>query len=277
MNRFFYTWLVLSVVLGLGLTACGNNDVTEFGSKSSCRLNSGWPCACKNTDYCLDDSRCIYIKGSSAQSGKGFCSPLCAGAKGLYCPDAEYELSNDDDIPAEPTCLLGRKETPERCALVCEENKQCPDGQKCKIPEDGKVSICYPDDSKISKDKEDEEEDGGSGDDTEDEGDNESGYDECQDNEDNDGDDDVDCDDQGCEDHDFCNESDTGEEDTGEEDTGEKPEDCVSAGYECVSFFECFGGTRINDLTCPNNQVCCDFEEEEEEEAPGGGQGGGRP
>ena len=100
----------------------------------TCPVGSGWPCPCFNAgDLCDDGSICAGVQDIT-DGASGFCSLPCDTPEG-DCPATIWA--------AEPLCMLQGGDADQFwCALICDDDTECPPGTSCSITYD--VGICHP-------------------------------------------------------------------------------------------------------------------------------------
>jgi len=136
-----------AVLLGMALVGCdqppetwessdpggdtGSDSATETGP-AECPWNSGYPCTCDRVGgECDDQSECLYVTGDGAV---GICSATC------YEP---YTDCVKTGFGGESSCVLAGGGASFRCALICEEDGQCPPDQGC-VETDWDETLCHP-------------------------------------------------------------------------------------------------------------------------------------
>jgi hypothetical protein len=112
-----------------GGTAGSVDDSDPLVGPEECPYNSGYPCTCDfSSDKCADESVCVWVADpqeieDDATSEVGFCSAPCY---------VEMTACVKTGFSAESLCILAGGGASFRCALVCEEDGDCPPDQHCK-------------------------------------------------------------------------------------------------------------------------------------------------
>jgi hypothetical protein len=114
-------------------------DSDTLVGPEECPHNSGYPCTCDlSVDECADESTCLWVADpqeleDEATAEVGFCSAACF-EEGTPCVKTGFS--------AESLCVLAGGGASFRCALVCEEDDNCPPDQHCK--DVGWNDLCHP-------------------------------------------------------------------------------------------------------------------------------------
>jgi hypothetical protein len=150
MTHAKHAFLVLGLLLGAALIGCDMpptaeewvwpdaaiSDTDEDGDDGptgpeECPWNSGYPCTCdKVGEECDDQSKCLYVTGDGEL---GICSAVC------FEPHTDCVKTG---FGGESSCVLDGGGASFRCALVCEDDDQCPPDQSCV--DMGWAVLCHP-------------------------------------------------------------------------------------------------------------------------------------
>jgi hypothetical protein len=103
----------------------------DLQGPASCPWNTGYPCTCDRVgEDCDDQSRCLFAAGDG---DVGICSAAC------YEP---YTPCVKTGFTASSECVLEGGGASFRCALVCEQDTDCPPDQTCV--DLGWATLCHP-------------------------------------------------------------------------------------------------------------------------------------
>jgi hypothetical protein len=116
--------------------ADGDTDADTDGDTGAptCPVGSGWPCPCFNAgEECDDGSLCAGVHDIT-DGDSGFCTLPCDTPEG-ECPDTLWA--------ADSLCMLQGGDADQFwCALICDDDGECPPGTSCAFFYD--VGICHP-------------------------------------------------------------------------------------------------------------------------------------
>ena len=114
---------------GIGST---DEDSDDPVGPEECPRNSGYPCTCDVIgEECDDQSKCLWVVGDGAL---GICSAIC------FEPHTDCVKTG---FGGQSSCVLEGGGASFRCALLCEEDGDCPPDQGCEETGWGDT-LCHP-------------------------------------------------------------------------------------------------------------------------------------
>ena len=109
-----------------------DQDSDSQTGPEACPWNSGYPCTCDRVgEECDDQSKCLWVVGDGEL---GICSAVC------FEPHTDCVKTG---FGGESSCVLEGGGASFRCALLCEEDDQCPPDQGCAETTWGET-LCHP-------------------------------------------------------------------------------------------------------------------------------------